>query len=298
MTQLSAHEASAPGKTYLFMNKPLVTFPRGQKTRVPSEKEKGGGRERGVPDEVLVLPRGTNAGDLEDEDAVVVEEVVDVAQERVVPPDADVLGHLERDNLGKLFRLVEVPKVGAEDPGAGRVDAVLGDPVRAELGLVVRQGDAGRVAAKVFRGVRDEGAPPAANVEQRVFGLEAQFLAHDGEFVVLELFERLLLVGVADDARGVDHARAEEPLVKVVAAVIVVGDLLLVLAGRVEDDIGDQVLEDVLHELHGHDKGGPVVAPLEQLEHVTCADERSATQRLEVPRSEGNGPLMSIFPSK
>jgi hypothetical protein len=58
-----------------------------------------------------------------------------------------------------------------------------------------------------------------------------------------------LAVNVLDHARSVDHARAEEPRVKVVAAVIVVADLLLVLRARVEDDVGDEVGKDELEEL-------------------------------------------------
>ena len=45
-----------------------------------------------VPDEILILPMGTNTSDLEDEDAIVIEEVVDLPEERLVPADSDVLG--------------------------------------------------------------------------------------------------------------------------------------------------------------------------------------------------------------
>ena len=63
----------------------------------------------------------------------------------------------------------------------------------------------------------------------RLARLQPQFLAHQLQLVVLELLERLLPRRVADDTRRVDHARAEEPIVKVVAAVVVVADLVLVL---------------------------------------------------------------------
>lgn len=58
--------------------------------------------------------------------------------------------------------------------------------------------------------------------------MEADLFAHDGEFVVLELFEGLFGMDVADYARGVDHARAEEGGVEVVAAVVVVAYLFFV----------------------------------------------------------------------
>jgi hypothetical protein len=57
-------------------------------------------RERfNLPDEVLVLPGGTNTGDLVDNDTIVVQQVVQLAQPFRVAADTDVLGHLEARNL-------------------------------------------------------------------------------------------------------------------------------------------------------------------------------------------------------
>lgn len=44
-----------------------------------------------APDEVFILPGGADTGDLEDEGAIVVEEVVDLAEERTVAADAHML---------------------------------------------------------------------------------------------------------------------------------------------------------------------------------------------------------------
>ena len=44
-----------------------------------------------APDKVFKLPRGAYAGDLEDEDAVIIKEVVNLAQELGVPTDTDML---------------------------------------------------------------------------------------------------------------------------------------------------------------------------------------------------------------
>ena len=49
----------------------------------------GGGKDE--PDEVFVLPDLADASDLEEERAVVIEEVVDLLEERAVTTDADVL---------------------------------------------------------------------------------------------------------------------------------------------------------------------------------------------------------------
>jgi hypothetical protein len=50
-----------------------------------------GDEKRDAPLEVLVLPGRTDTGDLEDEDTIVLEVVVDVAEEGVVTTDTDVL---------------------------------------------------------------------------------------------------------------------------------------------------------------------------------------------------------------
>lgn len=43
------------------------------------------------PDEILELPALTDTSDLQEEDALVIEEIVDLLKERAVAPDADVL---------------------------------------------------------------------------------------------------------------------------------------------------------------------------------------------------------------
>jgi hypothetical protein len=45
-----------------------------------------------VPDEILILPVGTNTSDLEDEDAIVVEKVINLPEECLVPADSNMLG--------------------------------------------------------------------------------------------------------------------------------------------------------------------------------------------------------------
>lgn len=82
-----------------------------------------GGCGEDKPDEVFVLPGGADTGDLEDEGAVVVEEIVYLTEERTVAADAHMLAakllneglykerknysylsHLERDDLGVVAR--------------------------------------------------------------------------------------------------------------------------------------------------------------------------------------------------
>lgn len=87
------------------------------------------------------------------------------------------------------------------------------DALVAERGLVLTQSDAGDVAAVVLRGERAEGAPAAADIEQTVLGLQVELRAHKGKLVVLQFLERLRARDVLDNTRGVDHARAQEPIV-------------------------------------------------------------------------------------
>jgi hypothetical protein len=84
------------------------------------------------------------------------------------------------------------------------------------------------MGTEVDTGKLGKSSPSTANIEQLVARLETNLLADDSELVILELFEGLLLRGVRDDTRGVDHARAKEPPVEVITSVVVVTDLFLI----------------------------------------------------------------------
>ena len=130
-----------------------------------------------APNEILILPRGTDTGDLENEDAVVVEEVIHLTQERAVAANADVLSHLEGHDLGvRRATAWDVAVVEAEDARARRVAAVGRDAVVTELGLVLAEGDAGDVAAVVLVRKGRESAPTTTNIKQTVGRLEIQLM--------------------------------------------------------------------------------------------------------------------------
>lgn len=57
--------------------------------------------ENPIPVEIFILPVRTNAGDLKDKNAVVVEEVVDLPKESLVPANSDVLGEGLVNSPGK-----------------------------------------------------------------------------------------------------------------------------------------------------------------------------------------------------
>jgi hypothetical protein len=88
---------------------------------------------------------------------------------------------------------------------------VLSQSLGSEGGLVDTEGDSGDVATVVLSGEGDEGSPSASNVEQLVGRLEVELLAHELELVVLQLLERLRVLDVLHDSRGVDHSGSKEP---------------------------------------------------------------------------------------
>ena len=84
MTQPREHEASAPGKMYLFIKRPLdEDWNKEIDSALRSRESK--------PDKILELPVGTNTSNLEDKNTIIVQEVVDLTEERLVATDTDVL---------------------------------------------------------------------------------------------------------------------------------------------------------------------------------------------------------------
>ena len=128
----------------------------------------------------------------------------------------------------------------------------------------------GRLRAEVLRGVQGEGAPAAADVEHLVAGAEHELAAHEVDLVVLRLLERLVLV--AEEARRVDHAVAEEGLEEVVAAVVVLADDALVLRLRVDGHLGDHPRDEELHVVARERVRDEAVARLEERVHVGDVD--------------------------
>lgn len=219
------------------------------------------------PDEILILPRFSESRELDIHGSIILQEAVALAEKGSQSSNADVLGHLQLRNLVKPG-LGDITIVAAQDPALVLGHASLLQRVVAPFRLVASQSNTGDLGAVVDARKLGEGAPSAANVEHGVALLESNLLADDGHLVVLHLLERLLAGRVRDDARSVNHARAEEPRVMVVAAVVVGTHLVLVLRARVEEHRGAKVEEDGLEQVEGEAKGGPVVTVLHDLEGV------------------------------
>lgn len=182
-----------------------------------------------TPDEILILPSLSETSDLEEEDTIVIKHVVNLGDESREVTDTDVLGHLKTGDLVvAALRDGNVTVVHAQNLALLLGDANLAHGAVAPGGLVATKSDASNLGAVVLAGETGESAPAAANVQQSLVLLELNLLTDNGQLVVLELLQSLLRVDVRDNTRGVDHARTEEPAVKVIAAVIVVSNLFLI----------------------------------------------------------------------
>lgn len=182
-----------------------------------------------APDEILILPGLPQPRDLEEEHPVIIEHVVHLSQEGREVPHAHMLGHLETGDLVvPALRHGDIAVVHAQDPALIFFDPGLPQPVVAPCCLIPPQGDPRRAGAVVGARVFGQGAPSAANVEHALPALEPNLLAHHAQLVILQLLQAFFLGDVRDDARGIDHARTQEPAVEIVAAVVVVADLLFV----------------------------------------------------------------------
>lgn len=143
--------------------------------------------------------------------------------------DTDVLSHLETGNLlVAALNTGGIAVVGAQDTRLGVLNASPAEAIVTPGRLVAAESDTGDMGAVVDRSILGKSTPTTAQVKDLVARLNANLLANNSQLVVLELLKGLLLVDVADDTRGIDHAGAKEPSVEVVAAVVVVTDLLLV----------------------------------------------------------------------
>lgn len=190
-----------------------------------------------APDEILVLPRLAQTSDLEEEDTIVVHHVVDLLQERREVTDTDVFCHFETsDLLVATLGDGNVAVVHAQNLALLLGNAHLAHRVVAPGGLVATKSDTSSLGSVVDTSKAGEGTPATANIQKRLALLQTNLFAHDSQLVVLELLEAFLLVDVGDDARGVNHAGTQEPGVKVIAAVVVVANLLLICGRSVIRD--------------------------------------------------------------
>lgn len=182
-----------------------------------------------TPDQILVLPGLAETSDLQEEHTVVIQHVIDLRQESGEVTNTDVLGHLQTgDLLVATLHTGSITVIQTLNAALALVNTSLAKSVVTPSGLVATKRDTSNVSTIVNGSVFGESTPATAKVEDSITRLEADLFTHNGQFVILELFQSLLPVDITDQARGVDHTRAQEPGIEVVAAVVVVTDLLLV----------------------------------------------------------------------
>lgn len=156
----------------------------------------------------------TDTGNLKDEDAIVIEKVIDLPEETLIPANSDVLGklwsicptgkgacsylsHLETDDFSERTLLRgDFTVVHAKNAGLAGITTVGLDSLVTKLGLIFAEGNSGNFAAVVLVGESSEGTPSTSNVEQAIVRLEVEFLANHGQFIVLELLEGFLFFNV------------------------------------------------------------------------------------------------------
>ena len=182
-----------------------------------------------APDQILVLPAFAQTRDLQEEDPVVVQHVVYLAEEGGEVPHPDVFGHLQAgDLLIPACRHGDVAVVHTQDLALALLDTGFSHGVVAPRGLVPSQCHTGSARTVLRAGVFREGAPSAANVKQGLARLDADLLTHHRKLVILQLLQRLFFIDVRDDAGGIYHPGPEEPTVEVVTSIVMVSNLLLV----------------------------------------------------------------------
>lgn len=242
----------------------------------PAERSRGVSTREDVlvhektPDEILVLPRLADTGVLHEEDTVIVEHIVDLAEEGREVTDTDVLGHLETGDLVVLaLGNGSIAIVHAQDTALLIGNTELTETAVAPGSLVATESNTSNLSTVVGRSELGESAPTTAEIEHAITSLETNLLADNGQLVVLQLLKGLFLVDVGDDTRSVDHARAEEPRVEVVATVVVVTDLLLVLRTSVHDNLGHHASKEEPEERQSEAEVGPVVTVLHDLKSVS-----------------------------
>ena len=148
-----------------------------------------------APDEVLVLPRLSQARELDVHGSVILEHVIALAEEGGETTNADVLSHLELRDLVELGA-DNVAVVAAKDAALFLRDTSLPERVVTPLGLVVSNSDTSDLCAVVDTCEPSECSPATANVEHSLALLEANLLAHNGHLVILHLLEGLLTGGI------------------------------------------------------------------------------------------------------
>jgi hypothetical protein len=144
----------------------------------------------------------------------------------------DVLRHFETSNLLVATRDTRsIAIVETQDAALRIINTRVAKALITPSGLIPAQCNAGDLGTVVNRGVFSKSTPAAAEIKNGVALLKTNLFTDHSKLVILELLKGLLLVYIANDTRGIDHAGTEEPSIKVIATVVVVTDLLLVYQG-------------------------------------------------------------------
>ena len=131
------------------------------------------------------MPSLSESSNLIHHRTVIIQKIINLVQELGVPPDPNVLSHLEAGDLGVLGASRDFTVIVAENASLVRRNliishnvvstnprlqklgtyAVLSNAIGTELGLVLTESDASGIATIVLGSVSDESSPSASNIE-------------------------------------------------------------------------------------------------------------------------------------
>ena len=233
-------------------------------TNIPVQRARGVSTREDVlvheetPNQVLVLPVPPESGDLEVEDAVILEPLAHNGQEDLEVLDANVLSHLKAGDFVVLVKGNLTVVVQQEVDLVGDL-LLLGLPNREGVSLLA-DGNSGDPGSVFLSGKAGKGTPAAANVKDGLVFLEVDLVAGNRHLVVLSLLKGVVLA-LKDTAR-VKHGWAQKPGVEVVATIVDSTNLTLVDFNGVGQNHGHEFVDNEGQVVQGEAEPEELVAVL------------------------------------
>jgi hypothetical protein len=166
---------------------------------------------------------------LQEKGTIVLKHAGDLPQEGAEMLDTDVLGHLKTGDLVVLSgRNRGITVIHAEDLRLGFGNTIAAKPTVAPSTLVSTKSNTSNMGTIVFGSITGESSPTTTKIQHPFTRLQVDLLTDNLELIILKLLEGLLPGNVGDNSGSVDHAWAQKPSVKVITAVVVITNLLLI----------------------------------------------------------------------
>ena len=207
-------------------------------------------------------------------DAVVLQQLLHLAEVLDVVGDADMLEHADRDDAVVAVGLLAIVEQLEAHPVG---EAALQRAAARDVVLLLRQGDAGHVDAVLLAEEQAHAAPARADVEHLLAGHQQHLRGDVLLLVELGLLERL--VAVLEVGAGILPVAVEEEIVELAVEVVVVRHVALRLADRIVlFDPADRPLPEIgpADERRGVDRRHVAAQEIEQVVDVAVLDRQLA----------------------